>query len=245
MRTIFFILIVFVNSILTVQGQSNRIYHYKNCEIIKGDTVNCKSQDGIKNGKWIQYAGGIKWHTDFVDPKDYEEYEDFHYLISEGNYVNNIKVGTWVYYFPDSRLQRRKIEYFNNEGLKDSLELNNYKSGQTRSIKHWKKGILEKKISYYQTGEIKSNTFYNDSFKDSTLAYYKNGSLLFTGKFKSNDLTEFKIYYENGQLKYSGQEIENWEIKNLKYYDINGQELKFRTNVLGEIISNEGLTEFL
>jgi len=209
----------------TLYSQSNRFFVYKNFEIINGDTVNYKSDDNIKNGYWIYYKVGLRAHSDFGNPDDYVEYKDYLYLISEGNYVNNKKVGLWKFYSDYKTYETQYVEktvIYNKEEQKDSVS-----------------------TEYYGENIVKSRTYWNAGKIDSLKVFYDTGSIKCVAKHKEGVLDIFYIYYPEGNLKYVGKEIENYKVLNLERYNSEGEEMALRDNDLSAIAMLENLMNYL
>ena len=60
-----------------------------------------------------------------------------------------------------------------------------------------------------------------------------------------NGLESFNIYYETGELKFNGKNVVDWKIEQLNFFNEKGEKKRIRTIGLGELLSNEGLIEYL
>jgi len=205
--------------------QDNHVYRKGDCELISGKTANCGDSNN-KNGYWIHYETGMTSHTDFVDdPSQYSEEKTYMYLISEGQYLNNLKIGKWIYYSEYRSYEKQYVErisFYDKYSKKDSLE-----------------------FEYFNDSIHKSKTYWNHGIKDSLIVYYENKQTKFEAKYKDNMMYEFRIYYPNGGLKYCGCNVLDNKIENLKRYDTDGQESEVREYDISMIAILEDLIEYI
>jgi antitoxin component YwqK of YwqJK toxin-antitoxin module len=133
------------------------IYHPNGYIASKGKYIN-----QLKEGKWQYYS------------------EIFNgYLLSEDQYIKNIRNGISLTFYPDSTVAE-KVTYVNN-------------------VKHgeW--------IKYYPDGKVSmKSTYINGKVNGEFEAWYENGAIQFSGQYK-NDLRNGKwlIFNNKGSLKYS------------------------------------------
>ena len=197
----FFITLIAISITLISNGQSSRIYHLNNyitpkgdtcfCYLINGDTVNCLDNDRIKNGKWIHYNRGMHCHTDFVPAGQYEYYDSYSSLISNGQYIDNEKIGEWIFYSSNDNWKEQIVERIAHfhKGIKDSIEL----------------------IIYPDSTYI-TNVYWNNSKIDSMKTFHNDSLVLFVRPKKQYDLFSFQ-FYEDSVVKYKW-ELDSTNTKN-------------------------------
>lgn len=149
-------------------------------------------------------------------------------LISDENFIDDVKQGESVTYFPNGAIKSRAnfiegkeegIGYeYNEEGIIQSII--EYKYGFVRKIEKinrtdkngWKQGVWK---DFYDNGKVKLDGRYLDDKKDGYFKEYDiKGSLLSTTKYVKGvlqkDVPELakvdirKEYYPNGKIKYIG-----------------------------------------
>jgi antitoxin component YwqK of YwqJK toxin-antitoxin module len=166
-------LLIFSNDGIEAIGT---FYHPNGYLSSKGLYINQK-----KEGKWQFYSKYIK-----------------EYLISEDQYIGNIRNGLSVKYYPDGSIAER-INY-----------INDIKQGE------W--------LQYYPSGAIclKSN-YHNEKIDGKYEVWFENGQIQFSGQYK-NDARDGKwyIYNEDGTIKYDMEY--NQGVTNNRQMDIDESE---------------------
>lgn len=121
------------------------------------DSINQKDAEGRKQGSWIKY-------------------NDSNMLKYKGQFVDDIPVDTFVYYFPDGIVQARSVFSEN--------------------------GIFTETTIFHHNGKIMSEGFYRQKNKDSLWKYFDIESTLLKEEFYKNNQNEgvWKVYYDNGNV---------------------------------------------
>jgi antitoxin component YwqK of YwqJK toxin-antitoxin module len=134
-------------------------------------------------------------------------------LAAEGIYVNMKKDSLWKYYSYYSQELMAKEWY--NSGLKDSISVKYYESGQVFEKLYWKNGKKDGQwIQYFENGEQKLKGHYDNGTRTGDFkTYYPSGNLETDGKYKDNLMTgnwdfylpdgseEMSIEFEAGKAK--------------------------------------------
>lgn len=217
------IFVLLIISLLTFgQKRDNYFYVNENFEIFNGDTVNFQNQN-IKTGKWIDYVVAVEAHDDFGKNIDYLCYRMPGIILSIGYFNENKKVGFWKYFSKNNQgiSYLSKMEYYSEDGIKDSYELEYFPNGMIKSIRYWEKAV---------------NTTIS--------VYYENGTEQLNVKFHNDKAKSFRIYFSNGQIKYTGSEIIDDEIIDFQCYDELGKKKHCWDNSLISISSFLGLSQY-
>jgi len=204
------------------QKRDNYFYVHENYEIYNGDTVNFHNQD-IKTGKWIDYVVAVEAHDDFGKNIDYLCYRMPDLILSIGCFNENKKVGFWKYFSKNNQgiTHLSRMEYYSEDGIKDSFELEYFPNEKIKSISNWENGVVTAVSVYYENGTEQLNVkFYNDKAKS------------------------FRICFPNGQIKYTGSNIIEDEIIDLQCYDELGKKKHCWDNSLISISSFLGLSQY-
>ena len=175
-----------------------------------GDTINEIDKDQRKQGPWIHFA---------------DEQNDTNYQITskylEGTYVNNLKTGDWLKYFPNTEIEAQML-------FKDGEFDGNYKLFHKNGLlynegvwdRNLKKLINENKV-YYENGAIQQRLNFNlfGQLHGVQIAYFDDGNIAVTAQTK-NDLLDGQalLFNENGDL-YSKRKYDKGKLINEEYYD--------------------------
>ena len=165
---------------------------------------NLTDASGKKQGHWIKYDEDKK-------------------KIYEGNFVNNIPVGTFTYYYDTGTPW--SISVFSQNGKVARAKMFDAGGKLTGEGKY----VNEKKDSvwkfYDQDGKLLSDEVYLNGVKNGVAkVYYTNGQVSEERLWK-NGVQEGpgKTYFESGQLKYSGAYTNNKVTGKVTYYYASGK----------------------
>ena len=163
------------------------------------EAPNTTDASGKKQGHWIKYDAD-------------------HKKIYDGNFLNNIPVGTFTYYY-DSGIQW-SISVFSQNGKVARTKMFDAAGKLTGEGKF----VSEKKDSlwkfYNQEGKLLSDEFYLNGIKNgSAKVYYKSGQVTEEKMWKNGVLEgPCKKYFESGQIKYSGAYVKGKVEGKVIYY---------------------------
>lgn len=168
------------------------------------DAPNKTDAAGKKQGHWIKY-------------------DDDHKKIYDGNFVNNIPVGTFTYYY-DSGIPW-SISVFSENGKVARTKM--FDAGGKLSGEG--KYVNEKKDSlwkfYSQEGKLLSDEIYVNGVKNGPVnVYYANGGKSEIKTWKNGVLEgPCKKYFDNGQLKYTSSFVNGKVDGKVVYYYSSGK----------------------
>lgn len=213
---LFALIIIGGNQQLRAQEQSNRIdsngrrhgtwkVHFDNQP--KQLKFEGKYDHGRKTGLFRYYQEGLKHPVATMDFKPGTDTVQVKYLsqagktISEGQMLNEKRIGTWKYYhngsdkimmiehYKKGQLQGEKLTYYDTGKLAEKAE---YIGGKLQGEKllYSEKGVILEDLNY-ENGELHGPAkFYNGK-----------GELLSEGNYKRDKHSGIWRYYENGKLK--------------------------------------------
>lgn len=158
-----------------------------------------------------------------------EFHEDGTYIV-KGEYKDDLKHGTWIYYqennkaglyeqFQEGKLHGQYKQWHLNGNV---AVVTNYQEGVMNSFYH----------SYYSNKQIKDScTFDNGKLYGKSVSYYENGQKKSVGEYKSGrPISDYKFWDENGQLR---QHLP------YRFGYLNGTVLKYHAN--GKISESYGM----
>lgn len=168
------------------------------------EAPNAKDASGKKQGHWIKF-------------------DDNHKKIYEGNFVNNIPVGTFTYFY-DTGIPW-SISVFSQNGKVARTKMFDAGGKLVGEGKY----VNEKKDSlwkfYNQDGKLLSDETYINGVKNGVVkVYYPSGQVSEEKTWKSDQLNgPCKKYFESGQIKYSGNYVNNKVEGNVVFYHSSGK----------------------
>lgn len=172
--------------------------------IFAQDAPNKIDAAGKKQGHWIKY-------------------DDDHKKIYDGNFLNNIPVGTFTYYY-DSGIPW-SISVFSENGKVARTKMFDAAGKLTGEGKY----VNEKKDSLWkffgQEGKLLSDENYLNGLKNGlSRVYYANGQISEEKNWKNGVLDGVcKKYFESGQVKYSGNYAKDKVEGKVIYYHSSGK----------------------
>jgi hypothetical protein len=181
MKQILFILTFLIT--ISIYGQK--------CDTINGKYVNCIDSDNLKQGFWkiTEKKILLSWHSGYGSKDGCQYGENVEYIpLSEGQYKNDKKVGTWKYFKTNNLtiLTEKEITYLNNEEIK-VLNFN-----ENTTIEYNKDSTIIKGFLNYK----KDTIYLNCSEKKCSFKLESDKEII------AFDLTEFfKFDYELTRLK--------------------------------------------
>ncbi len=167
--------------------------------IFAQEAPNITDASGKKQGHWIKFDAD-------------------HKKIYDGNFLNNMPVGTFTYYY-DSGIPW-SISVFSKNGTVARTKMFDAGGKLVGEGKY----VNEKKDSvwkfYNQEGKILSDEVYSNGLKNGAVkVYYSNGQISEEKMWKNGVLEgPCKKYFESGQLKYSGGYSKNKVEGKVTYY---------------------------
>jgi antitoxin component YwqK of YwqJK toxin-antitoxin module len=219
------------------------------------------AKDGsIKDG-YILHNGLVVGHgiIDEAGKKqgDWKEFYDNGRLRAEGKYVNNKRVGKWIYYFENGKIEQtgsydnrglytgdwkwyfedgseRIIEkYFEGEREGDYLEYSS--DNEVMMQGEYVNGSMEGDWTITVNGFIEKGT-YLDNVKDGLWKYYYTAdTLYFEGRFVDGNADgKHTWFYRNGKIMKSGAYMMGLKEGYWKYYDEDGKlvlKIKFEDGI--------------
>lgn len=146
-------------------------------------------KDGEPVGEWKRYHEGgavkaiINYRTD-SDSAFAQLFNEQGKKVAEGNYVNEVKEGTWKYFSNNTLISDEQYK----NGVKNGISHSYYDSGEIMEQIDWKDGKQEGSYRiFFKTGEpYMQYKVSNDKRNGLCLTYFQNGR------------TEMEAYYSNG-----------------------------------------------
>ena len=168
------------------------------------DAPNKTDAAGKKQGHWIKY-------------------DDAHKKIYDGNFIDNIPVGKFTYYY-DTGIPW-SITVFSQNGKVARTQMFDAGGKLTGEGKY----VNEKKDSiwkfYNQEGKLLSDEKYINGVKNGSFkVYYPNGQIAEEKNWKNGILEgPCKKYFESGPIKYSGQYVNGKVEGKVQYFYPSGK----------------------
>lgn len=122
-------------------------------------------------------------------------------LISEGQMINKLFVGKWVYYHNKTN-GIMTVEHYNDQGQLEGEKSVYYPNGQMAEQSHYVHGKLEgvSKVFSEKGVLIKEFTYKDDILHGMSKYYDADGTMLAEGAFKNDKKHGIWKYYEKGVL---------------------------------------------
>ena len=235
---------------------------YKNNELVFFLEIKLENKEQFISGNYLSYYYGKKRWIGKGKERRFPEYlikafdeitfEDYDYLVYEGDYLEGKKTGfgkiynekTGILFYEGELLnceKHGKGKLNDKEGnlkiegdfIKDKI---NYKNG---FIKEYEDGKLSTETEYLDEIPLRAKHYNKEGiaileYQDSKCKdYYDNGKLKQEGDYYYGYNGIMKKYYENGKLLFEG-EVKNNKRRNGKEYDENGE-------IIDEIKNGESL----
>lgn len=122
-------------------------------------------------------------------------------LISEGQMINKLFMGKWVYYHNKTN-GIMTVEHYNDHGQLEGEKSVYYPNGQMAEQSHYIKGKLEGVSQVFSEKGvlIKEFTYKDDILHGMSKYYDADGTMLAEGAFRNDQKHGIWNYYENGVL---------------------------------------------
>ncbi len=219
------------------------------------------SRDGNIKDAYILHNGVVVGHG-IIDKSgkkqgDWKEFYDNGRIRAEGKYVNNKRIGKWIFYFENGKIEQ--TGFFDNGGQYTGDWKWYFPDGSLRIVEKYFEGEREGDyLEYDSDGEImiqgeyvngskegdwvtNVNGFiekgtYLDNVKDGLWKYYyTSDTLYFEGRFIDGNPDGTHIwYYRNGKIKKIGDYIMGLKEGYWKYFDEGGKlilKIKFKDGI--------------
>lgn len=159
---------------------------------VDGDTLNRVDSLGKRQGYWKITAAMKKDHA-FVDQQAIAE---------EGRYVNGMKTGMWIQYYPNGNV-RTRLPYVNNRP--HGYAISYYESGHVKECGTWQgtRWVGEYKL-YYENDTLRMHLKYSATGQrdGSGHFYHQNGKLMIEAHYKNGrEDSIYREFYDDGSLK--------------------------------------------
>ena len=162
-------------------------------------------KDGKPVGEWKRYhpGGQVKVIINYQQNTDsaYTQlFDKFGKKVAEGNYVNQVKEGNWVYFSKNRKIAEEQFK----DGLKNGVAINYYESGELMEKVDWVNGMKQGNYQiYFKTGETYFQCKMNlDQRNGLCLVHTKSGKLELEANYKNNLRHGKWRFYENGEFHY-------------------------------------------
>ncbi len=207
--------------------------------------INQTDSNGLRHGLWKkqQPNGKLMYEGSFRDGKPVGEWKRFHAggqvkaiinykvdsdsafsqlfdeagkKVAEGNYVNQVKEGNWVYFSGTRKIAEEQFKL----GLKNGVSKKYYDTGELMEKADWVNNMQEGNYQiYFKTGEPYLQCKMNLNQRNGLcLVHSQKGKLEMEANYINNlRHGEWKYYDESGKflysLKYNNGEILNPEVR--------------------------------
>jgi len=188
---------------------------------LANDTLNQKDAKGRKQGQWIKYndSGMLKY---------------------KGQFVDDLPVGNFEYYFPDGVVQARSVFSENGNFTETTVYHHN---GNVMTEGFYRGKVKDSLWKYYDKEHVfLKEEFYRETKNDGPWkVFYKNGLVAEEVQWKDGKRNgTWKQFFENGKVKVEGY-FENDEKEGaVVYYFSNG-----RTNITGQYDNSMRIGEWI
>ncbi|NOR75861.1 MAG: hypothetical protein GQ525_11955 [Draconibacterium sp.] len=177
-------------------------------------------KDGKPVGEWKRYHPGgrvkaIISYQQNTDSAFTQLFDKYGKKVAEGNYVNQIKEGNWIYFSKNRKITEEHFKL----GLKNGVALKYYDTGELMEETDWVNGMQTGNYKiYYKTGKPYMQCKMKfDQRNGLCLIHTQNGRLEMEANYKNNLRDGEWKFYDNGQfwylLKYNEGEILNPEVR--------------------------------
>lgn len=168
-------------------------------------------EGSFKNGKpvgeWKRYheGGRVKAILNYDSKSDSARarlFDEWGNKVAEGNYLDEQKAGTWVYY----RENRKIGDEFYINGSKHGIARKYYETGEVWESVEWQNGKQEGKFQvFFKSGEpFFQCKMSNNQRNGLCLTYFQNGKVELEANYKNGlHHGEWKYFDENGKYRYS------------------------------------------
>lgn len=177
-------------------------------------------KDGKPVGEWKRYHPGgqikaIIIYQQNTDSAFTQLFDKFGKKVAEGNYVNQKKEGSWIYFLNNRKIAEEHFKF----GLKDGTSLKYYDSGELMEKADWSNGLQHGNYQiFFKSGNpyLQCRMTY-DQRNGLCLIYAQNGKLELEANYKNNLRHGEWRFYKNGKfqylIKYDKGEILNPEVR--------------------------------
>ncbi len=252
MKHLFSILILLLNLNLTAQD-TTRIYLDAEFSKIKAKKASYVQKlwagpQGLWHSEIRDVFGTLKekgFYTlenkNYVKHGAFEAYDFYGALHETGNYVDDVRVGTWITYYRTG--EKESFGVYNTQGKKDSTWIWRHENGklltQGKFVNGHKVGEWR---SFYEDGDKNAIKLFNEE-GELDGAYMSFGTLGFPydkGSYQNgNKIGEWNYYFNSGEA--CGKvTYENNEPVKSTYWDENGMEVNLKKKVVNHYPSFVG-----
>ncbi len=178
-------------------------------------------KDGKPTGEWKRYHSGgrvkaIISYQQNTDSAFTQLFDEFGKQVAEGNYVNQLKEGNWIYFSGIRKIAEEQFKL----GLKYGISLKYYDTGELMEEIDWVNGMQQGNYQiYFKTGNpyLQCKMSY-DQRNGLCLIHTQNGKLELEANYKNNLRHGEWKFYEDGKFQYR-LEYDNGEILNPEVRD--------------------------
>lgn len=145
-------------------------------------------EQGNKQGFWKEYyrEGGLR---------------------SEGNYVNGIRTGVWVYYFPDGTVEQKGT--YTSKGKEQGKWTWYYQGGVLRREENYTSGIRNGEMKEYdELGKLIASGIFEDGEEEGEWFFQEEGYRQEGTYVEGERDGEWNHYYPDGQKSFTGKYID-------------------------------------
>ena len=216
MKAIYFLIILFVSSLVSAQeinqldanGKRHGIWkkNFEKTKVLRyeGEFDHGKEIGTFKFYKNIDNEPVLTATRTFNETNDLAEVHFFSSkkkLISEGKMRGKTYVGKWIYYHNDSN-QIMTEEFYNENGKLEGERKTYYLSGKLAENAMYKNGVFDgESLWYSEAGQlIRVFNYKNGALNGVSKSYDSKGNIELEGIYKDDLKHGIWKYYENGKL---------------------------------------------
>lgn len=207
---IYFLLIISLGSAHSAEMSADEVKKLYLSELSRlGYSISSGAKDALNEAAGriadtINDMQDVKRHVDIINGKKqglyYATYPNDQ-LQAVGNYRDDIKIGVYLYYFPNGLLLKK--EFYDNNGIKSGQSVNYHRNGNIEHVEYYLNGKIEgPKTTFYENGRVYQVTLYVGGLMNGiSYILHENGALKKMGAFINGKQEGEVLFYNNsGQL---------------------------------------------
>lgn len=178
--------------------------------VMDGFCQNLKNSKGKRTGHWIYYGKDRPRSNYPMNSK-----------IEEGRYIDGLKDGIWIKYYPDGKTKKLEGNFINNRPK--GIYTRYYDNGVKMESGNFSyKNFNGPYFRYYRNGKISYKCTFNKQGKETGLVQHFHSNGILAMEYTAKDglvVGKLSRYYEDGSVKEIINYNENGKISNIEFFD--------------------------